>query len=42
MVNSWGPGWGQNGRAWITFKDLDRLIKAEGEAAVAMEMKLAA
>jgi C1A family cysteine protease len=41
MINSWGTGWGDNGRAWITFEDLDRLIKAEGEAAVAMEIKRA-
>lgn len=39
MINSWGPGWGQQGRAWITFDHLDKLLKLAGEAAVAMEIK---
>jgi C1A family cysteine protease len=38
MVNSWGTGWGEAGRAWITFRDLDTLIKQDGEAAVATEV----
>jgi C1A family cysteine protease len=42
MVNSWGTGWGQRGRAWVSFKELDKLIKIQGEAAVAMEIKRAA
>jgi hypothetical protein len=41
MVNSWGPNWGnQNGRAWVTFGDLGKLIAAWGEACVAVEVKL--
>lgn len=40
MLNSWGEGWGQKGRAWITFNDLDKLIKDEGEACVATELKI--
>lgn len=40
MVNSWGPNWGeQSGRAWITFAHLDMLIKADGEACTATEIK---
>jgi hypothetical protein len=39
MVNSWGRNWGDNGRAWVSFADLDKLIKAEGEAATATEIK---
>ena len=39
IVNSWGKGWGQNGRAWISFKDLDTLIKDDGEACAAVEAK---
>src|SRR5215207_1538402 len=36
MINSWGPNWGsQNGRAWITFANLDKLIKDDGEACTA-------
>ncbi len=38
-VNSWGTGWGDNGRFWLTFNDLDKLIKFEGEAAVATEIR---
>ena len=38
-VNSWGEGWGQRGRFWLTFGDLDKLIKADGEACVAIETK---
>lgn len=39
-VNSWGPNWGPHkGRFWVSFSDLDRLIKADGEAAVATEVK---
>jgi C1A family cysteine protease len=41
MVNSWGNSWGKQGRAFLTFETLDRLIKMEGEAAVASEIKVA-
>lgn len=40
MVNSWGRGWGHNGRAWIQLSDLDRLIKNAGEAVTATEVCL--
>jgi hypothetical protein len=40
MVNSWGYGCGDHGRAWVSFKDLDRLIKEDGEAVTAIEIKL--
>lgn len=43
MLNSWGPDWGnEKGRAWVTIKDLDILIKADGEACVASEIKISA
>lgn len=41
MINSWGPNWGpHDGRAWISFSDLEKLIKDEGEACVATEVKI--
>lgn len=39
IVNSWGRGWADRGLAWISFKDLDALIKADGEACTAFEQK---
>jgi hypothetical protein len=39
-VNSWGTSWGQSGRFWLTLRDLDKLIQADGEACVAPELKL--
>lgn len=38
MVNSWGRGWNQNGRGWVSFATLDRLIKQQGEACTAKEL----
>lgn len=40
MVNSWGRGWSDNGRAWVSIKDLDGLIKNDGEAVTATEIKI--
>ncbi|HEY0750392.1 MAG TPA: hypothetical protein VGD26_04520 [Chitinophagaceae bacterium] len=43
--NSWGNGkdsinnWGDNGHAWITIEDMDKLIKQDGEACLAVEIK---
>jgi C1A family cysteine protease len=42
MLNSWGQEWGQGGRAWLTFSTLDRLVKEDGEACVAAEIKISA
>lgn len=33
IVNSWGRGWGENGRAWIRAEHLDQLLRADGDAA---------
>jgi len=41
MVNSWGKEWGEMGRAWIAFDDLDKLIKEDGEAVTVTELKVA-
>ena len=38
MKNSWGRGWGKNGRAWISFADMGILISQNGEACLATEM----
>lgn len=40
ILNSWGRGWGDNGRAWMSFNDLQLLIDDYGEACVAVEEKL--
>jgi hypothetical protein len=40
IVNSWGAGWGKDGEATISFRDLERLIHEDGEAAVAVQIKV--
>lgn len=37
-VNSWGPNWGQHGRFWMSFSDLNELLAYDGEACVATEV----
>ena len=32
--NSWGPGWGTNGEALISWGDMERLLDEDGEACV--------
>jgi hypothetical protein len=36
-VNSWGYSWGRNGLFYLTFEQLDRLIKEDGEACTPTE-----
>ena len=38
FLNSWGPSYGQNGAARMTFETLDKLLADEGEAAMAIEV----
>ncbi|WP_147707817.1 hypothetical protein [Microvirga massiliensis] len=42
ILNSWSGSWGQNGRAWMSLKVLDRLLTRHGEACIATEIKRAA
>jgi hypothetical protein len=37
IFNSWGEAWGQQGKAWISYKDADALIKNQGEAVTPVE-----
>lgn len=34
LHNSWGKSWGIDGRAWITYEDMDLLLRAGGEAVI--------
>lgn len=34
LHNSWGPDWGINGEAFLTFEDMDRLLQEGGEACI--------
>lgn len=42
LTNSWGRGWGQNGRAWLQGEDLEKLLQDNGEACTAIEKRVAA
>jgi hypothetical protein len=34
ILNSWGPGWGRNGRAFISFTSFGRLLRDHGDVTV--------
>jgi hypothetical protein len=42
VINSWGPFWGQNGRAWLRRADLAALLADGGEAVSGVEQKVPA
>jgi hypothetical protein len=37
LHNSWGTGWGKGGDCFISFSDLDRLLREQGEACIAVK-----
>lgn len=37
--NSWGPGWGVNGSAWLSFADAEKLRQRRGEFALPRKIK---
>lgn len=38
-TNSWGRGWGDNGRFYMRFSDLDRLLREDGDAFTVTSLK---
>ena len=39
-MNSWGKEWGQKGKFWINFEDMETLLKDYGECCAAVEVPL--
>jgi hypothetical protein len=39
VKNSWGQEWGSNGHAYMPIEDLDKLVKDQGEACLAIEVQ---
>lgn len=39
MKQSWGVRWGNSGRAVISFADMEKLLRADGEACLAVERR---
>lgn len=38
LTNSWGKGWGINGRGYLPVESLDKLLKEDGESAAPTEL----
>lgn len=41
MINSWRIAWGDRGRAWLKYGDLDMLLRARGDAVGVIEKRAA-
>lgn len=39
LHNSWGKDWGENGECWISFEDMDKLLRQDGEACIVVGRK---
>jgi len=39
FINSWGSGFGEKGRFWMTGETVDRLLRANGEACSSVELR---
>ena len=42
MAQSWGPGWGQKGRAWVSLQAIKALLAEQGDAVTPTEIRLGA
>ena len=40
VMNSWGKGYGFNGFAWLPMEEVDKLLKDQGEACLAIERRV--
>lgn len=40
MLNTWGRGWGMDGRAWMTLHEAASLLDGDGECAAPVEIKV--
>lgn len=40
LTNSWGTRWGQGGRAWVSFKDVEKLLQDTGELLAVQERRV--